>query len=149
MIADRTYVEPDGRERPYLTTEELHYLQIRRGTLDDRERALVEYHAEATHRFLSQIPWTDDLEHVDTYAYGHHEKLDGSGYPLGLQAADMPLPMRIIGLCDMYDALTAADRPYKRALSHGEAVAVLQEDANAGRLDEELLRILRESVPAR
>jgi HD-GYP domain-containing protein (c-di-GMP phosphodiesterase class II) len=145
-IADRRYRGPDGSEMPYLTGEELHFLELRRGTLDDRERAQVEYHAEATYRLLRKVLWTDDLKNVVEYAYGHHEKLDGSGYPRRLRAPDIPLQTRIVGLCDMFDALTETDRPYKHALSPEAAFDVLREEANAGRIDGELLRILIESV---
>jgi HD-GYP domain-containing protein (c-di-GMP phosphodiesterase class II) len=132
----------------YLTEEELHFLELRRGTLDDRERAQAEYHAEATYRLLRRVLWTDDLKNVANYAYGHHEKLDGTGYPRRLRAPDIPLQMRMVGLCDMYDALTQADRPYKHALLPTAAFAVLRDEANAGRIDAELLRILRQSLAA-
>ena len=80
-IAARTFERPDGTMAPYLTEDELHYLRIRRGTLDAAERAEVESHVEETYRFLTDIPWTDDLKNLAAYAYGHHEKLDGTGYP--------------------------------------------------------------------
>ena len=147
-IAARRFRGPDGRAMPYLTDEELHFLELRRGTLDDRERAQAEYHAEATYRLLRSVLWTDDLKNVSNYAYGHHEKLDGSGYPRRLRAPDIPLQMRIVGLCDMYDALTEADRPYKHALPTTAAFEVLQEEANAGRIDGELLRIMMRSMEA-
>jgi len=145
-IAARRYRAPDGVERPYLTSEELHFLELRRGTLDDSERAQVEYHAEATHRLLSAVLWTDALKNVATYAYGHHEKLDGSGYPRHLHASDIPVQTRIVELCDMFDALTEADRPYKHALSAEAAFEILRDEANAGRIDGELLRILIQSM---
>jgi HD-GYP domain-containing protein (c-di-GMP phosphodiesterase class II) len=147
-IAARRFRGPDGGEMPYLTEEELHFLELRRGTLDDRERAQAEYHAEATYRLLRSVLWTDELKNVANYAYGHHEKLDGSGYPRRLRAPDIPLQMRIVGLCDMFDALTEADRPYKHALPVAAAFEVLQEEANAGRIDGELLRILMRSMEA-
>ena len=147
-IAARRYRAPDGAEQPYLTSEELHYLELRRGTLDERERAQVEYHVEATRRLLSGVLWTDELKNVTTYAYGHHEKLDGTGYPRRLHAPDIPVQTRMIELCDMFDALTEADRPYKHSLSAEAAFDVLSEEANAGRIDGELLRILMESREA-
>ena len=147
-IAAQRFRGPDGAEMTYLTEEELHFLELRRGTLDDRERAQAEYHAEATYRLLRRVLWTDDLKNVANYAYGHHEKLDGTGYPRRLRAPDIPLQMRMVGLCDMYDALTQADRPYKHALLPTAAFAVLRDEANAGRIDAELLRILRQSLAA-
>src|ERR1051325_5098626 len=101
----RHFRDPDGQETPYLTSEELHYLQIRRGTLDERERALIESHVTATYQFLSSIPWTDNVKNVAAYAYAHHERLDGSGYPRHLDAKDIPVQARIIALADMFDAL--------------------------------------------
>jgi HD-GYP domain-containing protein (c-di-GMP phosphodiesterase class II) len=147
-IAAQRFRGPDGAEMTYLTEEELHFLELRRGTLDDRERAQAEYHAEATYRLLRRVLWTDDLKNVANYAYGHHEKLDGTGYPRRLRAPDIPLQMRMVGLCDMSDALTQADRPYKHALLPTAAFAVLRDEANAGRIDAELLRILRQSLAA-
>jgi HD-GYP domain-containing protein (c-di-GMP phosphodiesterase class II) len=141
-IASRRFRGPDGSEMPYLTGDELHFLALRRGTLDDEERALVEDHAEASYRLLRSVLWTDDLKDVATYAYGHHEKLDGTGYPRHLRAADIPLPAQIIGLCDMYDALTQADRPYKGALSREQALDVLRDEAEAGRFEGDLVRIM-------
>ena len=147
-IAARHFRRPNGEDTHYLTHEELHFLQLRRGTLDDRERAQAEYHAEATHRLLSSVLWTDELKNVPAYAYGHHEKLDGSGYPQRLHAPEIPLQTRIVGLCDMFDALTQSDRPYKHSLSHGEAFRLLQDEADGGRIDDELLRIMVESSSA-
>lgn len=145
-IAARRFRGPDGHEMPYITSEELCFLEIRRGTLDDRERAQAEYHVEATRRLLSNVLWTDELKNVVDYAYGHHEMLDGSGYPRRLRAPDIPLQTQIVALCDMFDALTQSDRPYKPALSAQEAFAVLGEAATAGRIDGELLRMLKQAV---
>jgi len=147
-IAARHFCGPDGAELPYLTSEELHFLELRRGTLDDEERALVENHAEASFRLLRSVLWTDDLQNVATYAYGHHEKLDGSGYPRHLHAEEIPLQSRIICLCDMFDALTQADRPYKSAMSSEAAFGVLRQEAEAGRIDRELLRIAEKVIAA-
>jgi len=143
-IAARTYEGPAGQMLPYLTPEELHFLELPQGTLDAHERALVEAHAAATHRFLAGIPWTDDLQQIPAYAYGHHEKLDGTGYPQRLQGDEIPLQTRIITLADMFDALTESDRPYKRAVTPEAALGILQEEADAGRLDRALVDILRE-----
>jgi GAF domain-containing protein len=89
-IAQRTFERPGGSVVPYITPEELHFLQLSKGTLDDAERAEVQSHVTKTYRFLSNIPWTDDLKHMATYAYGHHEALNGSGYPRHLTSADIP-----------------------------------------------------------
>lgn len=147
-IARHRFRGPGGDETRYLTDEELHFLELRRGTLDDRERAQAEYHAEATHRLLSSVLWTDELRNVPDYAFGHHEKLDGSGYPRHLRAPEIPLQTRIVGLCDMFDALTQADRPYKPSLSQDEAFKLLQDEADGGRIDGELLLIMIQRLKA-
>jgi HD-GYP domain-containing protein (c-di-GMP phosphodiesterase class II) len=144
-IAQRTFELHDGSVVPYLTTDELRYLQLSTGTLDARERAAVEGHVEATFRFLVGIPWTDDLKNLTTYAYGHHEKLDGSGYPRKLRGEEIPIQTRILTIADMFDALTASDRPYKAAVDADKALEILHSEAEAGRLDSELIRIMVES----
>jgi hypothetical protein len=144
-IAQRTFRGSDGRPTPYLTPRELHFLQISRGNLDEEERAEIERHVVETQRFLSKIMWTADMRNLVKYAHGHHEKLDGSGYPLGLHDKEISLQARIITLADMFDALTAADRPYKDAMSSDDAFAILRAEAEAGKLDPELVDIMERS----
>ena len=144
-IAQRTYERCDGTIAPYLTPEELHFLQIAKGTLDARERAEVESHVTKTFVFLSNIPWTDDLKNLAIYAYGHHEKLNGSGYPRHLTADDIPIQTRLITLADMFDALTASDRPYKPAVTAEQALDILRSQAEAGLLDSDLVKVMTES----
>ncbi len=143
-IASRTFEGPDGRPMPYLTADELHYLEIPQGSLDERERTEMEAHAEESYQFLVKIPWTEDLTNVPGFAYAHHEKLDGSGYPRHLTGDQIALQTRIITIVDMFDALTASDRAYKPSVSVDEALSVLADHANAGRLDAELVRIMIE-----
>ena len=144
-IAARMYERPDGTMAPYLTQEELHYLQVSHGTLDEQERAGVQAHVDQTNRFVSQIPWTRDLEHIADYAYGHHERLNGSGYPRGLRGDEIPLQTRMIAIADMFDALTEGDRPYKPAVSAERALDILAAEAREGSLDAELVRMLIDS----
>jgi HD-GYP domain-containing protein (c-di-GMP phosphodiesterase class II) len=144
-IAEHTFDGPDGHSSPYLSPDELHFLRLARGTLDDRERGEIEAHVEHTRRFLAQIPWTDDLKGLVDYAYGHHERLNGTGYPLRLRGEDIPVPTRIITIADIFDALTEADRPYKPAVSSSRAIEILQNEARAGCLDGELVDILTQS----
>src|SRR5206468_2466443 len=94
------------------------------------------------YRFLKGIPWTDDLKNIGEYAYAHHEKLDGSGYPRHLEAKDIPIQARIITVADMFDALTQSDRPYKPALSSTDALELLRGEASAGRIDSALVDVL-------
>jgi HD-GYP domain-containing protein (c-di-GMP phosphodiesterase class II) len=144
-IAKRTYHAADGRRLPYLTPDELRYLQLSLGTLDDKERAEVESHVNKTTMFLEQIPWTDDLKDLVLYASGHHEKLNGTGYPKHLTSEEISVQTRMITLADMFDALTANDRPYKPAMNAEGALAILRADADAGLLDRDLVDVMTES----
>ena len=124
---------------PLLLPEELRALRIRRGTLGEAERREIESHVTHTYRFLSQIPWTPELRRVPELAFAHHEKLNGCGYPRGLSAEQLPAQVRVMTIADIYDALTAADRPYKRAVTPERAFEILRAEADAGELDAELL----------
>ena len=146
-IAAVTYLGPDGAEQPLITGEELRALSVRRGNLDECERREVESHVMHTHRFLEQIPWTAELRGVPAIALGHHEKLDGTGYPRGVRAADIPLLTRIITVADIFDALTATDRPYKAAMPSEYALAVLRSEAEAGMLDLDLVELFAAAQP--
>jgi HD-GYP domain-containing protein (c-di-GMP phosphodiesterase class II) len=124
-----------GRETTLLLPEEFHFLSITQGSLSDEERRSVESHVSQTWRFLSTIPWTADLARVPEIAYTHHEKLDGTGYPRGLSRTDIPPAARALTVCDVYDALTASDRPYKKAVARDAALGILEEEAKRDRLD--------------
>ena len=138
-ISRETYVDFDGVERPLLAEHELQYLMIPKGTLDDRERLEIESHVTHTYRFLEQIPWTRELRGVPEIAYLHHEKLNGTGYPRAMTGESIPVQTRMMTIADIFDALTASDRPYKRALPWQRAVDILQREANEGMLDKHLL----------
>lgn len=144
-IAHRTFTLPDGATAPYLTEEELHFLQITHGTLDEWERAAIEAHVSKTYEYLVRIPWTDDLKNLAPYAYGHHEKLNGVGYPRRLHGDEIPIQTRLITIADMFDALTEADRPYKPAVPVEKAIDILESEAKAGRLDLELVHLMTDS----
>ncbi len=144
-MASRTFVRPDGTTATYLTEDELHYLRLPKGTLDAAERAEIESHVEETYRFLARIPWTDDLKNLADYAYAHHEKLDGSGYPRRLRAPDISIQSRMMTIADMFDALTESDRPYKPAVSAEEALRILRDEAGAGLLDANLVELVEET----
>ena len=124
-----------GPEATLLLPDEFRFLSITQGSLSDEERRAVESHVTHTWRFLSTIPWTPDLARVPEIAYAHHEKLDGTGYPRGLSAKDIPPAARALSVCDVYDALTASDRPYKKAVPHEGALGILEGEAKRGRLD--------------
>lgn len=140
-LAGCTVEHPGGDLRPLLEDGELRSLQIQRGTLDERERREIEAHVNHTYRFLAQIPWTDELRRVPDIARCHHEKLNGRGYPRGLTADRIPVQVRMMTIVDIYDALTAADRPYKPAVSPEQALDILGREADAGELDRELLNV--------
>ncbi|EHQ08668.1 MAG: GAF domain-containing protein [Leptonema illini] len=135
----------DGTIVPFLTDNELMSLQVRRGNLDQRERLEIESHVTHTYRFLVQIPWTGDLKRVPDIAYGHHEKLDGSGYPLGLNRPEILPQTRMMTIADIYDALTAPDRPYKKSLHSDAALDILGKEARDGHLDPEMLKVFIEA----
>jgi len=138
-VAALTYQDLDGECRPVLTNDEQRWLSIARGTLDEHERREIESHVTHTYRFLQRIPWTRELRHVPEIAFAHHEKLNGRGYPRAIAGDAIPVQARIMTIADIYDALTAADRPYKRAVSPEQALDILQREAKAGEIDADLL----------
>jgi HD-GYP domain-containing protein (c-di-GMP phosphodiesterase class II) len=139
-INQKTYLDFEGIERPLLAEHELQFLMIRKGNLDDIERLEIESHVTHTYRFLEQIPWTRELRGIPEIAYGHHEKLNGRGYPRAVTGEAIPVQTRMMTIADIYDALTATDRPYKPALTRERALDILQMEATEGMLDEHLLR---------
>lgn len=143
-LATSTFLDLDGEHRTLLTPHELHCLTIRKGSLDQREREEVESHVEHTYRFLQQIPWTKDLKDIPLIAYGHHEKLNGSGYPRRVQATDIPIQTRMMTIADIFDALTASDRPYKRAVSVERALDIMSAEVEGQMLDQDLFKIFVE-----
>jgi response regulator RpfG family c-di-GMP phosphodiesterase len=138
-INQRTYIDFDNVERPLLRDEELRFLMIRKGNLDDQERREIESHVTHTFQFLEQIPWTRELKGIPSIAYGHHEKLNGRGYPRRVGADDIPVQTRMMTISDIFDALTATDRPYKRAVPNDRALDILSMEAKDGMLDRDLL----------
>jgi HD-GYP domain-containing protein (c-di-GMP phosphodiesterase class II) len=134
-IAAATFRDFNAQPAPYLTPEELGFLSIARGSLDPNERLQIESHVTHTFNFLSQIPWTSDLAQVANIAHGHHERLDGTGYPRAVKASQIPIQTRIMTVADIFDALTASDRPYKKTLSAQRAIEILDMEAEAGMLD--------------
>lgn len=140
-IASRTFVAPDGTEAPYLTDEELHYLSIRRGNLDEAERKQIEDHVVHSYDFLVDIPWTEELSRIHEIVRGHHEKLNGKGYPDGVTGDELSLETRIMTVCDIFDALTASDRPYKKAMPVDKALSILRMEAEEGALDPEIVEL--------
>lgn len=144
-IAQNSFLDPIGVERPYLTGDEVRMLSIPKGSLDASERQQIESHVVHTFNFLTQIPWTKELMKIPEIARAHHEKLNGSGYPYKLWGDEIPLPAKMMTICDIYDALTASDRPYKRAVPTDRALSILDECVKANEVDPELFRLFREA----
>jgi HD-GYP domain-containing protein (c-di-GMP phosphodiesterase class II) len=134
-------------ELPMLTQSEILKLSIRRGSLSPEERKEIENHVNYSYRFLQQIPWSNDLANVPDIVYSHHERLDGSGYPRGLVDAkdEIPVQAKIMAIADIYDALVAQDRPYKKALPHQRAVSILEAEVRDGKLDIDLFQLFVEA----
>jgi HD-GYP domain-containing protein (c-di-GMP phosphodiesterase class II) len=144
QLSQYTYRDLDGNCQPLLTPAEIEQLLIPRGTLTATERAIVESHVSHTYDFLCQIPWTKHLQDVPKIAGSHHEKLDGTGYPQGLTATEIPVQSQIMTIADIYDALTASDRPYKPRLSLDRSLSILRQEAAAGKLNYHLLELFEQ-----
>ncbi|HEY2548461.1 MAG TPA: HD domain-containing phosphohydrolase [Candidatus Acidoferrum sp.] len=140
-ISQKTYRDPRGAERPYLTSEEVRYLSIPRGSLDTNERRQIEAHVTHSFNFLAQIPWTPEYRGIPEIARAHHEKLNGRGYPDGLTSAGIPVQAKMMTICDIFDALSASDRPYKRAVPTDRALEILRLCVRDEEIDGELFRL--------
>lgn len=139
--AEKRYEDFEGKDQPFLTDDEVRFLSIRKGSLDETERLEIESHVTHTYRFLMQIPWTKELQSIPTIAYGHHEKLDGSGYPRKVTAPQIPIQTRMMTISDIFDALTASDRPYKRAVPVERALDIMTSEVGAGMMDRDLFEL--------
>lgn len=144
-ISQKTYRDPRGTERPYITSEEVRFLSIPRGSLDPDERRQIESHVVHSFNFLAQIPWTQEYRGIPEIARAHHEKLNGQGYPNGLLAADIPVQAKMMTICDIFDALSASDRPYKRAVPTDRAIDILKLCVRDEEIDSELFRLFLEA----
>ncbi|PYM35474.1 MAG: phosphohydrolase [Candidatus Rokuibacteriota bacterium] len=138
-LALRGFEDHLGNRTAMLTREEAAVLAIPRGSLTPDEMRQIQSHVVHTYQFLAQIPWTKEFRRIPEIARAHHEKLDGSGYPYGVKANEIPLQSRIMTIADIYDALTAGDRPYKGALPVAAALDILGAERREGRLDGALL----------
>ena len=145
-LAGRTYRTIAGEEVQLLTPDEVDNLTIRRGTLNESEWENMRSHAQRSEDYLLRIPWSEDLRNIPCIAGAHHEKLDGTGYPNGLLADDIVPQVRILTIADIFDALTAADRPYRKAATVGRAVEILHLEADDRKLDKELVELFEAEV---
>lgn len=140
QIAAKEY-EIDGQRYTYLSEDECRHLCIRRGTLTPEERKIIENHALLSIKILRQLPFPRQLSHVPDYAGGHHERLDGSGYPFGLKGEELPLQARIMALADVFEALTAKDRPYKAPMKLSRALEILKDMCERQHIDRDLYEL--------
>ncbi|OGV97553.1 MAG: hypothetical protein A3I04_05225 [Nitrospinae bacterium RIFCSPLOWO2_02_FULL_39_110] len=143
-IADKKFLNSKGEEEPYLTEFEFSNLSVRKGNLTSEEYKNIQSHVIHTYNILKNIPFTKNLKNVPVIAATHHEMLNGTGYPNGLKDEQIPMQARIIGMVDVFDALTAADRPYKAAMPIDKALQILQFEAKDNRLDKRLVDLFIE-----
>jgi HD-GYP domain-containing protein (c-di-GMP phosphodiesterase class II) len=136
-----------GVESEFLTAEEMENLTIRAGTLTASERDTINYHIVATIKMLEQLPWPKHLKNVPEYAGGHHERMDGKGYPKGLTREQMSVQARVMGIADIFEALTARDRPYKQGMKLSQAMGIMKKFQQNGHIDQDLFDVfVREGV---
>ncbi len=140
-IARREWRDMDGRLHPLLQEDEVKNLIIRRGTLNEDEREVINHHIVATIKMLDSLPFPRHLQNVPEYAGGHHEKMDGSGYPRGLTREQMSIPARIMAIADIFEALTASDRPYKPGKKLSECLRIMGEMKKNQHIDPDLFDI--------
>ena len=147
-IAERyCWINPAGVQVPLLDADEIENLTIARGTLNERERDIINNHTITTIKMLESLPFPKHLRRVPEFAGGHHERMDGRGYPRGLTGAQLSVPARILAVADVFEALTACDRPYKKAKTLSETLAIMGKMALDQHIDSELFRIfVRERI---
>ncbi|WP_326532800.1 HD domain-containing phosphohydrolase [Pseudorhodoferax sp.] len=141
LSEQRRWRGPDGQEQPFLNADEMENLSIRRGTLTAKERDIINYHIVATNRMLEQVPWPKHLRNVPEFAGGHHERMDGRGYPKGLMRHEMSLQARMLGIADIFEALTAVDRPYKPGMKVSKALEIMVRFKKNGHIDPDLFDV--------
>ena len=147
VIAAYEFYDEAGLKVPFLTSDEVYNLSIERGTLTAEERQIINNHIVVTINMLESLPYPKSLKRVPEYAGGHHERMDGKGYPRGLTREQMSLPARMMGVADIFEALTARDRPYKKAKTLSESLFILGKMKNDGHIDPDLFDLfIREKV---
>jgi HD-GYP domain-containing protein (c-di-GMP phosphodiesterase class II) len=140
-IANLTFTNLSGESINYISPEELRALSVSRGSLTAEEFAEIQSHVEHTYEFLRKIPWGHRLYNVPEIAAKHHEKLDGSGYPNQALSSQIPIQSQMMTIADIYDALTASDRPYKKAVSAEKALDIINMDVKGGKIDQYLFEL--------
>ena len=140
-IADYKWLDQSGNTAHFLTDDEIENLSIPRGTLSVKEREIINYHIVATIKMLEALPWPKHLRRVPEYAGGHHERMDGKGYPRGLTREQMSVQARVMGIADIFEALTARDRPYKKGKTLTESLQILGKFKEGGHIDPDLFDV--------
>lgn len=140
-IAVRSCTGPDGQPRPLLSDDEVYNLTIARATLTPEERAVINHHIVATISMLESLPYPKHLARVPEFAGGHHEHMDGTGYPRGLTREQMSVQARVMAIADVFEALTAGDRPYKKAMKLSQALSILGSMCEQGKIDPDLFQV--------
>jgi len=141
IALQRHWRNPAGEQVALLSDNEIENLSIRGGTLTAAEREVINHHIVATIRMLEQLPWPRHLQKVPEYAGGHHERMDGKGYPRGLKREQMSVPARMMGIADIFEALTAKDRPYKKPMKLSQAMQILADFSRNGHIDPDLFEV--------
>lgn len=142
-----TWRDAEGKMSPFLTEDEIENLIIARGTLTAKEREIINHHIVVTIKMLESLPWPKHLKNVPEYAGGHHERMDGKGYPRGLKREQMSVQARVMAIADIFEALTAVDRPYKKGKTLSEALHILGQFKLNGHIDPDLFDVfVREKV---
>lgn len=146
-IAAHSWRDHQGNQRPMLSEDEVAFLCIERGTISQAERQKINDHMKVTIQMLESLPFPKNLKRVPEYAGGHHEKMDGTGFPKGLKREQMSWPARMMAIADIFEALTASERPYKPAMKISQALAILQRMRDQNHIDSDLYRLfLQERV---
>ena len=144
-IRNEKFLDENGVEHPLLTADEIENLSIRKGTLNAREREIIQSHVIVTARILDQIQFPDEYCHVPIWASEHHELLSGRGYPDHLQGCQIPKEVRLLTILDIFEALTAKDRPYKKPMTVDRALSILESMVSNGDLDGDILDLFKKS----
>jgi hypothetical protein len=146
-IARLRWIGPDGNEQDLLNEEEIGNLTLKAGTLNAQEREIINNHISVTIRMLESLPWPKHLQQVPEYAGGHHERMDGNGYPRGLRGDQMSVQARMMAIADIFEALTAKDRPYKKGKTLTESLQILGGFRQRNHIDPDLFDVfIRQKV---
>jgi len=144
-ISQHTWIDFDGHKKPLLTEEDIQNLSITRGTLTTEERDIINNHMSVTIDMLSSLPFPKKLRKVPEYAGGHHERIDGCGFPNGLTGEQMSIPAKMMTIADVFEALTSKERPYKKPMKISESLSILKKMSTTGHIDPDLFKLFLHS----